>query len=211
MFAFFDIETTGLNARTDDFRCAVAEDDDGVHRFTDLEAFTTYILTTKATFVTFNGAAFDFNFLAEKTDDNLQKARLAQLAALSIDLMFDFMCDHGYRCSLNSFAEPLGGSKSQEGGWAATCTNMDELLEYCALDVRILKQVYQAGEENAFLHRHTKAKKLVVWTLARSFRTVKAALEAVKQNPPDQSWQTDPVDIVAAVTWIETALTNVLA
>jgi hypothetical protein len=211
MLSYFDIETTGLDLTKDTFRCAVAADDAGVHAFTDIDEFLKYILKTDATFVTFNGAAFDFPFLAAKLPDIWQRAKLAQLAAQSIDIMFDFVCDNGYRCSLNSLAEPLGGAKTGEGGWAATCEDLGQLVEYCKADVALLKLVYEAGEQNMFLKRVTQKGKEHVWTLARPFRTVKVALEQITTAPPDQSWQTDPMDLHNAVTWIETALLAAVA
>jgi hypothetical protein len=211
MRSYFDIETTGLNLETDLFRCAVATDDDGVHTFVDVDLFIKYVLETNATFVSFNGAAFDFPFLAAKSKDVWSRAKLAQVAARSIDLMFDFACDNGYRCSLNSLAAPLGAAKTNAGDWAATCDDIDKLVEYCTADVALLKRVCESGEQNSYLKRISQKGKEHVWTLPRPFRTIKVALEHITAAPPDQSWQTDPMDLQSGVAWIEAALLAAVA
>jgi hypothetical protein len=211
MLSYFDIETTGLDVDADTFRCAVAADDAGVHTFLEVDEFIKYVLETEATLVSFNGAAFDFPFLAAKLKNVWNRAKLAQVAARSIDIMFDFACDNGYRCSLNSLAQPLGAAKTGEGGWAATCDNIEELVEYCKADVALLKLVCESGEKNNYLKRISQTGKEHVWTLARPFRTIKVALEQIVVAPPDQSWQTDPMNLHEGVAWIETALLAAVA
>jgi hypothetical protein len=175
--------------------------------FTDAAELNTYLTTTANTMVSFNGAAFDFQFLAEKIKDIFHKARVAQVAARSVDLMFDFTCSHGYRCSLNSLAGPsLGVSKTNSGEWAATETDVAKIIEYCTADVALLKQIHELGVKNAYLKRQSIAGKQSVWPLPGGFRTVATGLAELLSCPPDQSWQSEPMDIQGSIQWMSDAL-----
>jgi len=183
-------------------------DDDGTHVFTESMELAKYLTTTKNTAVSFNGGAFDFQFLAAQAGkDIFHKARLAQVAARSLDLMFDFACSHGYRCSLNSLAGPsLGTSKTNSGEWAAKETDVAKIIEYCTADVALLKQVHCHGVTHSFLKRKSAAGRQSVWPLPGGFRTVAQALEELHALPPDQSWQSEPMDIPGSIQWMPVAL-----
>tara|TARA_B110000967_G_C18656531_1_gene446024 strand:+ start:96 stop:734 length:639 start_codon:yes stop_codon:yes gene_type:complete len=211
MVAFFDIETTGLDA-TADFVCAVVEVGGEILTFDTLGATVTWLVETKETLVTWNGLAFDFKFLADRVDDPLTRGRLAWLAMnRHMDLMLDFLADHGYPTSMQSVATPLGLSKTWTGEEAAKSTDYAAVLAYCVDDVKVLKQIYEKGSDAKWLARLTKMGKMAMWILPNTgFRPAKECLAAARACPPDQSWMTTPIDIFGTAAWATDSVLQLL-
>jgi len=208
MVVFFDIETTGLVASSK-FVCAVILTDGGVLSFATADEVIEWILTSDETIVSWNGLAFDFKFLFDRCQCEQTKARLA-FAAVNrhVDIMFDFMVSNGYPASMQSFATPLGHSKSWSGAEAATSEDYDAIVAYCKDDVAVLKQIYTAGLAQGWLARMTKANKKVVWVLHYDqqhgtpyVRNCIDCLNTLGRTPPNQSWMTDPIRIPDTVAW----------
>ncbi len=159
--------------------------------------------------VTFNGVGFDMKRLyAAITLTGPEDAELAeafrQMSKGHLDLMYDLWCDVGYMSSLDSFAAAEGlGGKTNSGGWAATAWAPDEkacqqVLDYCAADVELLRKVHEAAVARGRLRRRTKAGRERTWVLPgadtapHTVRTAEAAHRAYKRSPPDTSWMTEP-------------------
>jgi len=213
MLVWFDIETTGLDFDKDEFRCGVVEDEAGVVTvFTDAPAMASHLLALGATCVTFNGAAFDFPFLAAKMASPFERAQLAQMTSSSIDIMFDFLCHHGYRASMNSFGTALGTEKTWDGASAAVSQDLPAIIEYCKADVALLRRVYEVGVAEKKLSRVSVKQRKSTWALPQdgAFRTVAVALADVTRAPPDQSWMTEPTDITSTLAWVGRALSEAM-
>lgn len=211
MLAYFDIETTGLTAEST-FVCAVAEVDGEMHTFGTLISTVAFLLETKATIVTWNGLAFDFKFLADRTSDEVTKGRLAWVALnRHVDMMLDFLTDHGYPTSMQSVAKPLGLSKTWSGAEAAVSTDYVAVLEYCKDDVRVLRGIHEQGLKQPWLDRLSAANKRTIWVLPRAgFRTVKECLLTEKSCPPDQAWMSEPFNIPGTAVWAHDAMSLIL-
>jgi hypothetical protein len=205
MYVYFDIETTGLSEVTDDFVCGVSQGAGGVFVATDAAVFADHLLglPEETIFVTFNGAAFDFRFLAAKTESVLVRARLAQASIRRhVDICFAFLCDHGYRTSMNSFASELGVAKIWNGAEAAASDDVEKIIAYCTSDVEILKHVHETAVAAEGLVRLTKAGAKAAWTIVGGeIATVDACMALIARMPPDQSWQGSPVDIPGTLEW----------
>jgi uncharacterized protein YprB with RNaseH-like and TPR domain len=211
MFAYFDIETTGLTDAST-FVCAVADVDGTVQTFGTLVSTVAFLLETKATIVTWNGLAFDFKFLADRTSDEVTKGRLAWVAMnRHIDIMLDFLTDHGYPTSMQSVAKPLGLSKTWSGAEAAESADYVAVLEYCKDDVQVLRSIHESGMKQPWLDRLTAAGKRTVWVLPREgFRTANECLQTVRALPPDQGWMSEPFNISGTAVWVHDALALIL-
>jgi hypothetical protein len=211
MVAFFDIETTGLTTDAD-FVCAVADVGGEIKSFTTIENTVAWLLQTEETIVTWNGLAFDFKFLADRTPDPTEKGRLAWIALnRHFDLMLDFMADHGYPASMQSVATPLGKTKTWTGAEAAESDDAAAVLAYCADDVQVLRHIYQAGAARSYLVRLTAAGKETVWVIrASGYRLAADCLKAAKDCKPDQSWMTTPINIPRTADWATVLLRQML-
>lgn len=207
MFAYFDIETTGLTAEAD-FVCAVVIVGDEVHTFAKLDDVVAWLLASTETIVSWNGLSFDFKFLSDRVADELVRARLAWVALhRHLDLMLDFTVDHGFPTSMQSVATPLGLAKTWTGEEAADSEDFIKVLEYCTNDVRVLKTIHETGALQHWLHRHSAAGKRSVWVLpATGFRDTSSCLAALAKTPPDQGWMSSPFNIAGTAEWALAAL-----
>lgn len=211
MFAYFDIETDGLDQRQCAFKCGVVHIDGMMHTFTDAVAMATFLVEARAraTIVSFNGLSFDFQVLAHKCEPALQR----QVAALAIseqhvDIMFAFAGAHGYYASMQSFAESLGLSKTWDGAAAAASDDVDAIIAYCKQDVRVLQKVHEAALQNGFLARKTKAGRPVKWVLTAGMgpQNTACVIANLRTFKPDQRWMTNPPVLPDALSGWTTAL-----
>lgn len=161
-YVYFDIETTGLDIVKSNFTCGVTICNDTTRTFDDPVAMASYLtsLPSSVTPVTFNGLAFDYPFLAQKVrtrnaDSPLHSLLAAHATANHIDIMYAFLCNHGYFASMQSFATPMGLAKSWSGKEAATSTDAAAIAAYCAQDVRVLKAVHERSLSQGLLQRVT--------------------------------------------------------
>lgn len=210
MHIYFDIETDGLNADECAFKCAVAHVEDGpsttVHTFTEAQTLVKFLLSpdhANATMVTFNGLGFDFPVLMAQCDPDDATALRVVARDRHVDIMFAFLVEFGYRASMNSFATCMGLEKSWDGAAAAESKDMAAILEYCGHDVTILQAVYSGGATAKRLVRKSNAGRLQTWVLPLAgMGDINANIASYRQNPPDTSWMTGPVDIGATFAWL---------
>lgn len=210
MLAFFDIETTGLEADCE-MTCGVVRMNDEVNIFYTAMDMVQFMrgCADDTVFVTFNGLSFDFRVLSTLCAKN-QSQMLAEWAAKTaastrhIDIMFAFLAENGYYTSMNSFAEPLEVAKTWEGAEAARSVDLPKIVAYCESDVEILQKVYESGVEKSYLKRKAKGTgKTVVWVLPPAgFRNVDNVLKMLKTRLPDQKWMTEPPPVPSGqVQW----------
>jgi len=113
-------------------------------------------LTEKGyTLITWSGADFDFDILAEES--GMQK-ECAQLAVNHIDMLFHVLCSLGHRVSLQKAAEGMNIQGKKAGITGALTPTMwadgkyEEVLEYCAQDARLTLKLAEACERVQYLH-----------------------------------------------------------
>lgn len=198
-FAYFDLETTGVDADTCDFTCGVLVADNGpVIFYTAVEMVTFMQSHPEFLYVTFNGLSFDFRVLAAQCVKAGKPALATFVAETAIsdkhvDIMFAFTVEHGYFASMDSFAVQLGFKKSWNGAEAAASTDLKAIVAYCTTDVDVLKKIHKAAVELGYLLRASKMGRLLAWVLPHdgplSVPKVLVNLTAAK---PDQSWMTTP-------------------
>ena len=200
ILAYFDIETTGLES-SDKMTCGVVRVNNENNIFYTAMDLLQFMRSCpeETIFITFNGLSFDFKVLARLATSAgaIELGKWASKIAMSerhVDIMFDFLGEHGYYTSMNSFAVPLELEKTWDGGGAADSTDIPKIVAYCKSDVEILEQVYQSGSKKFYLKRRSKGTgKTVVWVLPpNGFRTVPETLKLIKTRMPDQKWMSDP-------------------
>jgi hypothetical protein len=155
--------------------------------------------------VTWNGAGFDFDILAEESG---QLQACATLAAAHVDMLFQAICSLGHRISLQKAAEGmrLPGKKAGISGavapamWAAG--RHDEVLAYCVQDVRLTLDLAKACENAHRLAWITQRGSLKQMSLPRGWLTVR---EAGELPLPDTSWMSDPPSRERYLGWIRAA------
>lgn len=222
LYVYFDIETSGLDPGTAKLKCAVfRRADETVVVTTTTEETVDYIVKSPkdSVFVTFNGGGFDFRFLAAQLTCPVQKGQLAHVAvSRHIDIMLDFLADHGYRASMASFGAKIPGvGKTWNGAAAAEAPDEDleKVIDYCKNDVRVLQTIHEAGINQQFLRRLTSSDREQLWILPRenAFRTVKMCIAMAARMPPDQGWmaESSKINVENTMKWCEECLAGALA
>ena len=155
-----------------------------------LVAYLAIMASQGFTILTWNGASFDFDVLAEESAA-LDDCR--QCAHDHVDMMFHIVCMMGFGVKLQKAAEGLGlpgKAGGMSGGespklWAAG--KYEKVLAYVAQDVRLALSVAKACEE----------RKEFAWITAKGTRSAKPLVggwktvrEAMKMPLPDTSWMT---------------------
>ena len=209
---YVDIETGGLDTTLAEFKCAVALANGTEYVFLDVTTLALFILNRPLTdhFVSYNGLAFDFRLISEQcmsAGRNRLATGIANIClARHTDIMFAFLVDFGYRASLQSFADELGGTKTWSGAAAATSRDLPRIIDYCRADVSVLKLVHEGGARG-YLKRKSKLGRSTTWVQPPGgVRSVSSAIVAVTAVHPDQSWMANPPAIHACYKWAEDLL-----
>lgn len=193
---YFDLETTGVGP-TGKITCAATTTSSGTTTWhsgfgnlmtaADGQRLADALVAAPLVY-TFNGAAFDLRKLHELTGDD----RLRDVALGHRDLMVDFACDTRYYTSMESLASPtLRTGKSNTGAWAATAWFTDEaaaVLDYCARDTAVLRDLCVHAEKWGKLSRRSKAGKVSEWVLPSLDGRIRAAGAAVANQMPPPAW-----------------------
>lgn len=206
---YYDIETTGLDIAESAFKCGVVIVESVVHPFTDAVAMATFLTRLPATdtVVTFNGLAFDYQFLAFKVKDvpGLSRKLAQQALTAHVDIMYAFLCTYGYFASMQSFATPLGIAKSWSGAEAADSTDTAAVLAYCEQDVRVLQTIFEASVNSGVLHRLSTNNRRTTWVLPQlGIPDVATSKRNCAQFSPDQSWMDNPPTLLTVGAWTNT-------
>lgn len=162
--------------------------------------------------VTLNGLGFDFDILAEETQDPAYAKICKKLALDSIDIGFQIFCERGFMLGLDTMAKGLGLPGKTEGMdgakapalWAQGRFGQEKVIEYVGQDVITTMQVYLALLEKKRLTWTTKkgtpAKDPWV-PIIREGRLL-TVRECLKLPLPDQSWMDNPWSREKFTAWL---------
>ena len=162
--------------------------------------------------LTWNGAGFDFQLLADETG---RQADCAHLARHSIDMMFQILCERGHPLALDTALAGMGLPSKIH-----TVTLADGRV--VEVDGRLAPNLWQAGEHEAVmiycggdvagtlaLALACRKQRRLSWVsragrtnhmpLANGWLTVEACLALPK---PDTSWMTNPMRPEDVVAWM---------
>jgi hypothetical protein len=130
------------------------------------------------TILTWNGVGFDFDVLAEESDDS---KRCRQLANDHVDMMFYVLCRLGYGIALDSAARGMGVESKLQGLNSAlspvlwTKRKHEEVFQYVGQDVRTTLNLAKLCEARGFLSWLTRSGRLRNLPIPKGWLTVKQA------------------------------------
>ena len=153
------------------------------------------------TLVTWNGACFDFNILAEESKT---LERCSRLALEHVDMMFHVVCSQGHYLSLQKAAigMSLTGKLSDVSGadvprlWAAG--EHELVMAYNVQDARVTVELAAAGDGARALRWMTQRGRPTSMALPEGWLPVKGAL---RLPVPDTSWMSTPPRRDALLAW----------
>ena len=172
--------------------------------------------------LTWNGLKFDFDVLAEESDDAVS---CRKLALNHVDMMFHFFCLKGYPLSLKAASKGMkleGKTEGMSGAlapvlWAGNYERLDKLeerklfqlteqemktlvLEYVGQDVIATLQLAEAIDKAKRLNWTSKKGRLNSAVFPDGFLTVSAALKLPR---PSISWMNDPIMRESFYEWVK--------
>jgi len=154
------------------------------------------------TIVTWNGLGFDFDVLAEESEE-WELCR--ELAWNQIDMMFHFVCLKGYPLGLDKAAQGLGLGGKMAGVSGADAPALwakgefDTVLAYLAQDVVTTLEVAKAVDKKGALSWTSQRGSLQRVRFPSGWLIAKAA----KDLPlPDTSWMSRPLPREGFYEWI---------
>ena len=159
-------------------------------------------LTQGYTLLTWNGAGFDFDVLAEEADA-YPVCRI--LARDHVDMMFQVLCEKGFPIGIDNAAKAMGIAGKPEGMSGALAPTLwaegdiQTVLDYVVQDVRMALQVAEQAEEASALRWVTRRGQTRTFDLPNGWLTVR---EACALPEPDTSWMTTPLDRRAVTRWM---------
>jgi hypothetical protein len=110
-----------------------------------------------------------------------------------------------YYSSLKSFVE----ASSEETTWKATAWFLgDEELEArliaaCTASAKDIQTIHEYGIKFYRLKRATKKGTTQLWPLPdQTFEPVSTTLMVLEEDPPDQSWMSEPPNLLEPVSWL---------
>jgi hypothetical protein len=154
------------------------------------------------TILTWNGASFDFDVLAEESG-----AREPCRACVHdhVDMMFHVMCLLGYPISLEKVAQGLGlsgktaGMSGMEAPMMWAKGDYEKVLAYVAQDVRLALQIALECERRKAFSWITQKGTRKTESLPGGWKTVR---EALKLPLPDTSWMSKPLVREDFIAWM---------
>ena len=152
--------------------------------------------------LTWNGASFDFDILAEESASH-EHCRACTWD--HVDMMFHLVCILGYPVSLEKAAEGLGLPGKSAGMSGALAPKLwakgehQKVLDYAAQDVRVTLQIALECERLKQFAWITQRGMKNTKPLTRGWLTVR---EALKLPLPDTSWMKTPLLRTEFVGWL---------
>lgn len=142
--------------------------------------------------LTWNGLGFDFDVLAEESQ---QAAECCRLAQSHVDMMFHVVCEKGFPVALQNAALGLGlpGKLAGVEGFQAPVLwaqgAFDRVFEYVGQDVRTTLAVAAAAEQQREFRWKTRKGTISGFRLTGGWLNVEQALQLPL---PDTSWMSSP-------------------
>ena len=160
------------------------------------------------TLLTWNGAGFDFDVLAEEAD---AYPDCRTLARDHVDMMLHVLCEKGFPIAIDNAAKAMhidGKPEGMSGQLAPSLWAEGEfqtVLDYVAQDVRMALQVAEASEDARALQWVTRRGQTRTFAIPNGWLTVR---EANALPVPDTSWMTKPLDRGEILRWLQSDETS---
>ncbi len=157
------------------------------------------------TLLTWNGAGFDFDVLAEEAN-NSPACQL--LAREHVDMMFQVVCEKGFPIGIDNAAKAMQITGKPEGMSGALAPQMwaegqfQTVLDYVVQDVRIALQLAEQAEKLHALRWLTRRGQMRTFNIPNGWLTVG---EACSLPEPDTSWMKSPLKRGSFVEWMDKA------
>ena len=154
------------------------------------------------TLLTWNGAGFDFDVLAEEAD---AYPTCRHLANNHVDMMFQVLCDKGFPIGIDNAAKAMQIAGKPEGMSGALAPQLwadkqfQTVLDYVVQDVRIALQLAEQAEQAQALRWMTRRGQIRTFDLPKGWFTV---AEAITLPEPDTSWMTNPLSRQTVLQWM---------
>lgn len=164
-----------------------------------------YLLTavqSGATLLTWNGLNFDFDLLAEESD---QWKACQELALNHVDMMFQVVCAKGYPLGLDKAAKGMGlpgktaGMSGDQAPVLWQAGRRAEVLEYVSQDVQTTLDLALQVEQARQLRWISNSGRPQVLPLPRGWLRVR---EAMQLPEPDNAWMRNPLRREDFVAWM---------
>ena len=157
------------------------------------------------TLLTWNGAGFDFDILAEEAD---AYPACQVLARDHVDMMFQVLCERGFPIGIDNAAKAMEITGKPEGMSGALAPQLwadgkfQTVLDYVVQDVRMALQVAEHAERAHALRWMTRRGQSRTFNLPDGWLTVG---DAYTLPEPDTSWMTNPLNRNDIVQWMNLA------
>ena len=147
--------------------------------------------------VTWNGLQFDFDVLAEESE---QKETCIELAWNHLDIMFQFFCQQGYPVGLNYVAQGMLKTQKTEGMsgaqapvmWQGGDVDRLKVLEYVIQDAKLTLDIAKEINNRSGLIGWI-TKKGLGKLMYKKMGKLLTCKEALSLPEPDTSWMTHPI------------------
>ena len=155
------------------------------------------------TLVTWNGLGFDLDVLAEESG---MTTKCREIALNHVDMMFHLFANKGYPLALSTAATGMGTAGKTEGMDGALAVQMwadgnrQEVIDYCAQDVRSTYELAVACEKRKALHWRSRSDRPQSLFLPEGWLPVR---NAMKIPQPNTEWMTDPIPRSNFTSWLQ--------
>ncbi len=155
------------------------------------------------TLLTWNGAGFDFDVLAEESG---MPEECRRLALNHVDPMFHLLCKRGFPLGLDAAARGMGLTGKTEGMDGGAAVRMwkegerEDVIAYCENDARATWETAAAAEESRSLKWTSRSGNKRSLSLLAGWLTVR---QAMKLPLPDTGWMDNPLTREAVAGWLE--------
>ncbi len=166
-------------------------------------AHLTLMASQGYTILTWNGASFDFDVLAEESG---ARDECRTCVHDHVDMMFHIVCRLGYPIGMEKVAQGLGLPGKAEGMSGSEAPRLwgkgehAKVLAYVAQDVRLTLQIAAECEKRKKFTWITQRGMPKSEPLRDGWKTVR---EALKLPLPDTSWMQTPLTRASFIAWLD--------
>lgn len=173
---------------------------------TDVQQLVSYLCLMASqgyTILTWNGASFDFDVLAEESG---ARDQCRACAHDHVDMMFHIVCLLGFPIGLEKVAQGMGlpgktaGMSGSQAPTLWTAGEYEKVLQYVAQDVRLALQIAAECENRKQFSWITQRGMPKSERLKDGWKTVR---EALLLPLPDTSWMKTPMSRESFLAWMK--------